>query len=261
MKPILFTIGPLTVASYPLMICLGACAAIWLTLKELKRLDLDYGLYLKLSLIAFSAGIIGARIMNNIVFYDLYKGKPFWKMLAIWEGGLAMYGGIILALALIYIYVRFHGLSFWEVADILSPPWTMLLVFGRLGCFLNGCCYGKPTTAPVGIFFKESANVSGFHVTTHPTQLYSAFTALIIFLVMWRLRLRSKFTGQVVLTFFLFYPIARFIIEYFRADPRGMWRFSGLFTLSESQIISIFILLFALIAWPILSRRQKMQAQ
>ena len=176
-------------------------------------------------------------------------------MLAIWEGGLAMYGGIILALALVYIYIRCHGLSFWQVTDTLFPPWTILLVVGRLGCFLNGCCYGKPTTAPVGLFFKESANISGFHVTTHPTQLYSSFAALIIFLVMWRMRLRSKFTGQVSLIFLLLYPIARFIIEYFRADPRGMWRFFGLFTLSESQIISIFILLFALIAWPILSRR------
>ena len=177
MKPILLSFGPVEIASYPVMICLVAWLAIWLTLRELKRLDLDQALYLKISLIAFSAGIIGARIMNNIVFYDLYKGKPFWKMLAIWEGGLAMYGGIILALALVYIYIRFHGLSFWQVTDILFPPWTILLVVGRLGCFLNGCCYGKPTTAPVGLFFKESANISGFHVTTHPTQLYSSFAA------------------------------------------------------------------------------------
>jgi len=254
MRPILFELGIIQMPSCPLMICLGAFLAVWLVLKEVDRLKLDRGLYLKISLIAFGSGIGGARIMNCIVFWNLYRDKPWWKMLAIWEGGLAMYGGFILALFLCGLYIRSKGLSFWRVCDVLIPPWFMLLIAGRLGCFMNGCCYGKPTRVPWGFYSHKSASVSHLYATTHPTQLYSAAAALAIFLIMWRLRLRARFQGQVALVSLLLYPIARFAIEYFRADPRGMWRFFGLFTLSESQIISIPIFLFALVAWAVLSR-------
>jgi phosphatidylglycerol:prolipoprotein diacylglycerol transferase len=259
MRPILFTLGPLKISSYPAMICLGACIAIWLTLRELDRLGLDRALYLKICLIAFVSGIIGARIMNCIVFFELYRGKPLWKALAFWEGGLAMYGGIVLSLVASFGYVRHKRLSFWQVADTLSPPWVVLLVMGRIGCFLNGCCYGMPTTRPWGLYFKESARLSGYYVTTHPTQLYCALAALIIFSFMWRVRLRPRFQGQVFLLFFILYPVARFVIEFYRADPRGMWRFFGLFTLSESQIISIPLFLSAALAWRFLARSRSVK--
>jgi len=254
MRPVLFTLGPLTISAYPVMICLGACVAVWLTLREIERLGLNQKAYLTICLIGFSSGLLGARLMNCIVFYDLYRAEPWWKVLAIWEGGLAMYGGVLLALPLCYAYTRFKGLSFWQVADTLAPPWTLLLVLGRIGCFLNGCCYGKPTTAPWGLFSGDSARISGYYATTHPTQLYSSFAALIIFWIMWRARLKRRFTGQVTLIFLILYPIERFVIEAYRADPRGMWRFFGLFTLSESQIVSVPVLLFGLGAWMVLSR-------
>jgi phosphatidylglycerol:prolipoprotein diacylglycerol transferase len=237
------------------MICLGACLAIWLTLREIERLGLNRRVYLTVCLIGFISGILGARLMNCIVFYDLYRGKPWWKMLAVWEGGLAMYGGVLLALPLCYAYTRFKRLSFWQVADTLAAPWTLVLVLGRLGCFLNGCCYGKPTTAPWGLFLKDSARVSGYYTTTHPTQLYSSLAALFLFFILWRKRLKSRFAGQVTLTFLLLYPVARFVIEFYRADPRGMWRFFGVLTLSESQILSVPVFLFAAGAWAVLSRR------
>jgi phosphatidylglycerol---prolipoprotein diacylglyceryl transferase len=255
MRPTLLTLGPFQVSSYPVMICLGACLSIWLSLKEVDRLGLESPLYLKICLIAFVSGLVGARIMNCIVFYDLYRGRPWWRMLALWEGGLAMYGGILLAVASVYAYIRHRGLSFWQVADTLFPPWMLLLILGRVGCFLNGCCYGEPTSVPWALNFKRTGGVRGFYVTRHPTQLYSAAAATVIFLIMWRIRKKPGFRGQVALVFLLLYPITRFFIEYFRADPRGMWRFFDLFTLSESQIVSIPVFLFALVAWVFLSRR------
>ena len=255
MRPILFTLGPFTISSYPVMICLGACLSIWLSLREIDRLGLDRPTYITICLIGFSSGVVGARIMNCIVFYDLYRGKPWWKLLAIWEGGMAMYGGVILALPLCYAYVRVKRLSFWQVTDTLAPPWMMLLIVARLGCFLNGCCYGKPTTVPWGLFSKDSARLSGAYATTHPTQLYSSLAALVIFTIMWRIRRKPRFTGQVTLVFLLLYPVTRFVIEFYRADPRGMWRFSDWVTLSESQILGIPVFLFGLGAWAVLSRR------
>ena len=249
MKPILFELGPFQIASYPVMICLGACLAIWLTLRELDRQALDRRPYLAICLIAFCGGILGARVMNCIVFYDLYRGRPWWKMLAFWEGGLALYGGMLLALILVYAYVRNKRLCFWQVMDTLAPPWVVLLVVGRIGCFLNGCCYGKPTTVPWALHSQSAAKISGYSVGIHPTQLYSSATALMIFWIMWRRRLKPRFQGQVFLVFMILYPIVRFVIEFFRADPRGMWRFFGSVTLSESQLISIPLLLFALVAW------------
>ena len=86
-----------------------------------------------------------------------------------------------------------------------------------------------------------------------------SLAALVIFMIMWRIRLKPRFTGQVSLIFFILYPIARFVIEFYRADPRGLWRFSGLVTLSESQIISIPFLLFALVTWSVLSRQRSVR--
>jgi prolipoprotein diacylglyceryltransferase len=80
---------------------------------------------------------------------------------------------------------------------------------------------------------KDSARLSGTYATTHPTQLYSSLTALVIFVIMWRARLKPRFTGQVALILLILYPVARFVIEFYRADPRGMWRFGDLVTLSE----------------------------
>lgn len=256
MKPILIELGPFQIASYPAMICLGACLAIWLTLRELDRQGLDRRPYLTVCLIAFCGGVLGARLMNCIVFYDLYRGRAWWNMLAFWEGGLAMYGGVFLALPCAWAYARYKGLSFWQVADTLVPPWVVLLIVGRLGCFLNGCCYGKPTTVPWGLYSKSAARTSGFLVSAHPTQLYEFAAALMIFWVMWRARLKPRFQGQVFLIFLILYPIVRFAIEFFRADPRGMWRFFGFVTLSESQILSIPVLLFGLAAWVVLSSRR-----
>ncbi len=236
------------------MICLGACLSIWVTFRELDRLGLDHRLYLRICLLAFVSGIVGARVMNCIVFYDLYKGAVWWKWVAIWEGGLAMYGGVLLALVTSYVYIRYKGLSFWKVMDTLLPPWIILLIVGRLGCFLNGCCYGKPSLVPWGFLSKHQHGIGG-HAPSHPTQIYSAVAALIIFTIMWRARLRPHFRGQIALIFLILYPVLRFVIEYFRADPRGMWRFFGTVVLSESQILSIPLLLFALGAWVVLSRR------
>jgi len=242
------------------MICLGACLAIWITFRELDRLGLDHGLYLRICLIAFVSGIVGARVMNCIVFYDLYRRAVWWKWVAIWEGGLAMYGGVLLAMVTSYAYTRYKRQSFWQVADTLSPPWMVLLILGRLGCFLNGCCYGKPTMVPWGFLSRNQQGMAGY-APSHPTQIYSAAAALIIFMVMWRARLRPHFQGRIVLIFLLLYPVSRFIIEYFRADPRGMWRFFDTIILSESQILSIPLFLFALGAWAVLSRREQVSSR
>lgn len=166
-----------------------------------------------------------------------------------------MYGGMILGLGASFVYIRVRRHSFWQVADTLIPPWTVLLVLGWIGCFLNGCCYGKSTSAAWGVFSRSAATTSGFYVATHPTQLYSAGAALGLFVILWQVRRRSRFEGQIGVLFFLLYSIGRFFIEYDRADPRGMWRFFDLFTLSESQILSIPTFVFGLVAWRILSRR------
>ena len=175
-------------------------------------------------------------------------------MLAFWEGGLTLYGGVILALVACYAALRVKGLSFRQTADRLGPTWVLLLVAGRIGCFLNGCCYGRPTALPWGLTSEGSALVSGYSVPTHPTQLYSALWGLIVFGTMWAVRRRPKFTGQVGLVFCLLHPVGRFFIEYFRADPRGVWRFFGAVTLSESQILSLLLFLLGLVAWRRLSR-------
>jgi phosphatidylglycerol---prolipoprotein diacylglyceryl transferase len=131
-------------------------------------------------------------------------------------------------------YARKKQLGLWRVADLCSPVVAFGLFFGRIGCFLNGCCYGEPTTLPWAVHFPH---VSG---RVHPTQLYEAIGALGIFaLLTWVVRPRKQRHGDVFAWFLVLYGVLRFLLEFVRDDDRG-----GFAGLSTSQWIGI-----PLVAW------------
>ncbi len=178
-----------------------------------------------------------------------------------WRGGLAYYGGLLLATAYAYYFTRKHRISFWRIADLAAPPILLGLFFGRLGCFFNGCCYGKETGSFLGIRFPigstpwraqydaHEIQVGQKMLPVHPTQLYESLGCLALFVfTYYYVRPRRRKEGEVLGAMLISYGVLRSLCEVFRNDERGvLWGF-----LSTSQIISVPLLSFGL--WLFLRR-------
>jgi phosphatidylglycerol:prolipoprotein diacylglycerol transferase len=158
-----------------------------------------------------------------------YPPKDCLAAFKFWQGGLAFYGGFVLSVPLGLWYARKKQLGIWRVADMTAPVIALGLFFGRMGCFLNGCCYGEPTDAAWGVKFPGIAH------ERHPTQLYEAAGALAIFLFLYFVvRPRKRRHGEVFAWLLAVYGTLRFGLEFLRDDERG-----ALLGLSTSQLIGI----------------------
>jgi len=246
MMPVI-PIGPYELSSHALMLSFGAAVCFWLTTLEIDRKRLDPGAMMWLTIVAFLAGIVGARGLEWVLRGGPGEGSS--SILAFWDrGGLSMYGGLLAAAVAGGVYARARGLALWEVADTLVVAWVPLIAFARIGCFLNGCCYGRATTSVFGMVAGGSPNNVNFGIPSHPTQLYDAGAALALFLWLWSLRTRRRFVGQLAVTFLAAYPAFRFFHEFLRGDARLAWRVDGLGTLSLTQVVSVGLVAFALVA-------------
>ena len=141
--------------------------------------------------------------------------------------------------------MRKHKMKPWKTADIMIPGLVIAHMFGRFGCLSAGCCYGKPTGSSWGVrLYSDLVDPNLRGVPLHPTQLYEAGSLFVLFLFLMRLHKKKSFDGQVVLTYFMAYPIIRSIIEIFRGDLIRGFVIDGV--LSTSQFISILVFLAAL---------------
>jgi len=254
MRPWLFFVGDVGVPSYWALLMIGFMAAIYLSWKMARRAGIDANRILDLNLIILVCGVVGARLMHVLVEDDpLRPGEPILYHylqhpleILNFTNGLAFYGGLLLVVPVAVWCVRRRDLGVGRVADIAGVCIPLGLVFGRLGCFLAGCCHGKPTDLPSGVTFSDPASLARpLNVPLHPTQLYSSAFALLLFVLMWvGYRRWKRFDGQVFLWFVALYSAGRFLIEFLRNDNRGMF-FSG--SLSASQVVALPLLAAALI--------------
>lgn len=205
--------------------------------REARRMDLDTAIVADISLWLFVGGILGARVLFVIVAYKHFLAAPL-DVLKIWQGGLVWYGGLAGGVAAGLIYLRRHALPIVFWSDLLAPMAIIALAVGRIGCFLNGCCYGAPATwLPSCFTYPASHPALGLaQIPVHPVPLYESAACFTIFgFLVWRLRHR-RFPGQVFWNMALFYAIIRFGLEFLRFDQRGV---VPLLKLSTSQTISI----------------------
>jgi len=241
MHPILFQIGPITVFAYGIMIALGFCAAFWLAEKEGARRGLEEKNIHDLGSLILVSALVGSRAFYVALEWRQFADEPL-RAFAIWEGGLVFYGGLLLAVPLVLLYVKRNKVPIWAAIDTAAPCVSLGQFFGRIGCFLAGCCYGAETTAPWGVVFSNEVGLAPRGIPIHPTQLYSAAGNLFLFafLYFW-VRPRQRFDGQIFGLYLVLYPAMRFIIEFFRGDPRGAIGF-----LSTSQVLGLPLLFLGL---------------
>ncbi len=226
MHPILFEIGPLTVYSYGAMLALAFVVGIWLATRQARREKVPANTMLDLSLVALITGIIGARILFALLNLDYYSKHPF-ESIMFWQGGLIYSGGLILGTLCAILFLKVRRLNIWKVIDIYAPSLAIGQAIGRIGCFLNGCCFGRPVSW--GIKFPPGSmasyeqfsqglikSVNEYSLPVHPTQLYSSLNALIIFLILILVRRRKRFNGELFWLYLFLYAITRFGIEFLR---------------------------------------------
>jgi phosphatidylglycerol:prolipoprotein diacylglycerol transferase len=261
MYPELFRIGNFPINTYGVLLAVGLLLALFVASKLAERDGLPRERIYDLGLWTIIGGLLGSKILMLFTEPDV----QIFSLDFLRSGGV-YYGGFIGGFLALVVLIRFYKLPFWKVADAFAPGLALGQFFGRQGCFSAGCCWGKPTDLPWGVHFTERGHEytgvpiygpTNEDLYLHPTQLYESFTMLIVFGVLIYLHRRKKFDGQVLIAYAIIYSIVRFIIEFFRDDPRGnLFGLGDLTGLSTSQIISLVVAVFAII-FMILRLRKK----
>ena len=234
----ILTIGKLTVHGYGLMIAIGLLATLFVTCHRAKKRALSVDAVESIVLLAVIFGFLGAKLLYVIVNFKAFLEKP---MSVLGSEGFVVYGGIIVGVLAAYIYCRRKKLDFLTYADLCMPGVALAQGFGRLGCFMAGCCYGAETDSVLGVVF-PAGSMAPAGVKLWPTQLFSAVGDFILCVILLLLAQKKSRRGMILGLYLAFYSVGRFIVEFFRNDARG---FVG--ALSTSQFISIFILAAAVL--------------
>lgn len=257
MHPELISFGPITIYSYGVLLAASYLLGLQLARMRAPSRGINPNQVLDLGIYIIIAALIGAKALLLVVDFDTFRQSPA-DLLSIMRSGGVFYGGLVLAVVVAFWYMAKHRMPFWPTCDVFAPGIALGHVTGRLGCLAAGCCYGKPTSVPWAIVFtdpKALANVgTPLGIPLHPTQIYEALAELAILGVLLLLERRRKDApaGQTFWLYLLLYAITRFIIEFYRGDPRGT---VGMFT--TSQFISLLLgpLSLAMLIW--VSRRSR----
>lgn len=251
MYPLLFELGPVKLYTYGLMMAIGFLAAIQWSAHRATRYGVSPEFISNLGMWIILAGIVGGRLAFLAIEEspaDIFSLKFF----EIWKGGMVFYGGFMGAVLISVWYSRKNKVNFFTVADIMSPALALGHFFGRIGCTFAGCCFGKQCELPWAITFTNPLSLAPLNVALHPTQLYDAFSNLLIIGILLLIEKKSKnrFRGQIFVYYLGLYAIGRSIVEDFRGDSsRGFVDFWGIYPnewLSTSTFIGILMLATAI---------------
>lgn len=256
MHPLLFEVGRFPVYTYGLLLAAAYLTGLWLAVRRARARGLDGDRVMDLGLWIIGSALIGAKLLLLIVEFDYYSRNPA-ELFGIVRSGGVFYGGLIAAVLTAFWYMRRAKLPLWTTTDAFAPGIALGHVVGRLGCFAAGCCYGTPTALPWGVTFTNplaAENVgTPLGVALHPTQLYEAGAELIILVLLLATeRSGRQFPGRTFWLYMLMYGVTRFIIEFYRGDPRG-----AVGVLSTSQLISVILVPLSIFMLVRLARRGK----
>ena len=237
-SPIAFTIGPISVAWYGIFVALAVLSLVLWALRQVRRgADLSYDTVFSAALVGIPSGIIFSRLLHVIDKWEYYFQNPGQ---IIGGSGLTIYGAVLGAALGVWIYSRFRKFSFGYLADVLAPGIILAQAIGRVGCTLNGCCYGIETSAFCAVVYTHPESLGPLGVPVHPTQIYEIVYNLIVFVVLLRLRGRFQPDGSLFLIYLTLYSLWRFGVGFIREGT------PLLFGLHEAQIIAIIVLVITI---------------
>lgn len=262
MKPVLFVlpvpwVGPLAIKSYGVMLMLGFLFGLWLALARARKEKVSTNVIWDFWVYALIGGIVGSRLLYVLEFPSQFKGRLL-DIFRVWEGGLSFYGGFALAILATWVMLRVRKVSGLKLYDIMAIGLALGLAFGKIGCFLNGCCFGKPTDSFIGVTYPAAAAIDGQGHTrpspafqwqvehkmipetatrtlaVHPVQLYEATGSLTIMVILLGFYPHRRRYGEVTCLMGTVYPLARFFFEFFRQRQEEL-----VLGLSPEQVFSV----------------------
>lgn len=250
--------GPITIYWYGVIIAFGIFLGLYLATKEAERLGLQKELMTDLIIFAAPAAIIVARIYYVTFEWKQYVGQPWWKWIAIWEGGIAIHGALIGAVITAIIFSRVKKVSFWQIADITAPSIILGQAIGRWGNFMNQEAHGGPVSGAfyenvmqyLPSFIVNQMCIDG--VLYHPTFLYESLWNVLVFTLLIVMRKYNPIRGEIFLTYTIAYSIGRFFIEALRTDSLMLFG-----VLRQAQFLSLLLIIVAIVL--IIYRRKVMQ--
>ena len=241
MYPLLLELGPLSIYSYGVLLATAYIVGLRFALYRADKAGLNGQRVLDLGILIIISALIGAKLMLFIVEFDRFTSDA-GQLLVLLKSGGVYYGGLLLAVPVAWWYIFNYQLPFWTTCDLFAPGIALGQAVGRMGCLMAGCCYGQATDSPWGITFSNTlaaANVgTPLEIPLHPTQVYEAVTMLFILAILVAgERLWRSFPGRTFWTYLFLYGVARFTIEFYRGDPRGL----VFETIPTSQFVSALI--------------------
>lgn len=246
----LFSIGPLTVHGYGLMIAVGVLAALFVGEARAKKRNMNADVLYIMTFLCVLFGFLSAKILFCIVEWKSFISNP---LSVLSSNGFVVYGGIIGGVLTAYLYCRIKKLDFVAYFDLMLPSVALAQGFGRIGCFLAGCCYGRETDSVFGIVFKNS-HFAPNGVRLIPTQLISSAGMFAVAAVLFLYARKERRRGRVGALYMILYSVGRFFVEFLRNDFRG-----EVGPLSTSQFISLFILVAGILIFAGKKKSEKEQ--
>ena len=252
MYPILIKIpifDGFTIFYYGALVAFGFLAGIFYITKEAKRLGEDTSKILDLVFWVIVSAIIGSRIYYVLTSEPgLILDDPL-SFFKIWRGGLVFQGGVLGALIVGTWWVIRHKLPLWKYMDIFAPAIALGHFFGRIGCFMSGCCHGRPASHESWYTITFPADPSSFAppgLPLYPTQFMEAGGELLIFIGLFFFIKKKKFDSQIMSLYLISYAILRFVVEFFRDTGNRTILF---WTFSVAQLVSLVLIVFAVWMW------------
>ncbi|MFH1771942.1 MAG: prolipoprotein diacylglyceryl transferase [Candidatus Omnitrophota bacterium] len=242
MYPVLFKIGPISIYTYGVFVCLGVISGFFVSERYALKSAIDKQTFREVAFWVIVSSFAGARLFYCIIEFPAFLSDPFGLLLG--RSGFVFYGGFICGFLSLYLLSRKFKISYSKLLDVFSLGLPLGHSLGRIGCFFYGCCYGRVTDSFFGVVFSPESPAGYLGRKIIPTQLISSFFLFMIFLTLFFLKRKKLFTGRLFLTYVFLYGSFRFVIEFFRADPRGT---TG--PLSTSQFIAVIAIFIGIFLW------------
>ncbi len=248
MDQILFQFGKITVTWYGTLLALGFIAALWTAGRRAVLVGISPERVADVGPWLIIGTVIGARLVYVLSYPQAFEGKPFWHVFAVWQGGLVFYGGLFGASGACILFCKLNKIALWRFADVLAPSVALGHAIGRIGCLMNGCCFGRACELPWAIKFP--AGHETYPHAVHPTQIYESLLNFALYLALaWFFRKRRKFDGQIFALYLMGYAVVRSSVEMFRGDYPKDYYVGGWMTPAHWVSVAILAVGVMLYAW------------
>ena len=219
MYPVIVQLGTFELRSYGIIVALSFLLGLWLSTREAKRAGLDPAIVQDFAFYALLGGIIGARLYFVVFSNPAYFLQKPWEIVAVWHGGISIVGALLGGFLAALWYCRKKQLPFRRFADTLAPGVALGQAAGVIACLLNGDSYGKRADVAWAITYTDPRAMAPLNVPLHPVEIYEMAAYLLVFLLVWQTRGKTKTPGFAFLIYLAGYGAARFAVEFFRGNP------------------------------------------